>query len=414
MQKKVIILGGGVIGMFSAYYLAKAGHAVTVLDKGSLKGVSSTGNAGMIVPSHVIPLAAPGMIAKGIRWMLSSKSPFYVKPRLSSELFSWGWDFYRSANQEHVNISTGPLRDISLLSKKLYAELHQEARSFEYDEKGLLMLFQSEKVKAEEYEAGKLAQDLGLDVCFLEASELNEVGYNAETNALGAVLYKSDAHLQPNKLMAYLKKELECLNVQFIENVEIHSIEKRGGNISLIHTKEASYGADTFVVAAGAWSAELAKLAGDTIRLLPGKGYSFTLNKSGDSPAIPTILCEGKVAVTPFEDQIRFGGTMEITHVRDHRINMNRVQGIVNTIERFYPKLDVQMPKLEDVWMGFRPCSSNGMPYIGRSQRNANLIFATGHGMMGLSLGPATGLLVKELVEESQTSVDVAPYALRS
>ncbi|GAB5417496.1 MAG: FAD-dependent oxidoreductase [Crocinitomicaceae bacterium] len=414
MKKKVVILGGGVIGMFSAYYLAKAGHSVTVLDKGALNGVSSTGNAGMIVPSHVIPLAAPGMISKGIRWMFDSKSPFYVKPRLNSELLHWGWNFYRSANQKHVDDSKIALRDLSLLSKQLYQELSATANDFEFEEKGLLMLFQSEKVGEEERAAGAIARDLGLDVDILDRAALQELDYGIQTNAEGAVLYKGDAHLHPNKLFAFLREELGRQNVSFVEQVEINRIEKHAGSIKAIHTEKATYEADAFVIAAGAWSAALAKLAGDSIQLLPGKGYSFTLEKPDCAPKIPTILCEGKVAVTAFHDQIRFGGTMEITHTRDQAINMKRVEGIVNTVHRFYPEMDFEPPQKEDVWMGYRPCSPTGLPYIGRSPKISNLIFATGHGMMGLSLGAATGKIVEEIVGGEMTSVDATLFQLKA
>lgn len=413
MEKKVVILGGGVIGLFSAYFLSKAGHSVTVLDKGDLKGVSSFGNAGMIVPSHVIPLAAPGMISKGISWMFDSKSPFYVKPRVSSELLNWGWSFYRNANQKHVDRSKGALRDISLLSKSLYADLSNELRDFEYAEKGLLMLFQSDKVGEEERKAALIAQELGLEVAFLDKSGLDQLNYGVQTNAVGGVLYKSDAHLQPNKLMLYLRESVEEMGVSFVGNSNVRSIEMKSGKVHRIRTDDQSFEADDFVIAAGAWSAELAKLAGDSIQLLPGKGYSFTLDDPIEMPTIPTILCEGKVAVTPFQNQLRFGGTMEITHVDDRKINNRRVEGIVDTIQNFYPELGVQMPKLDEIWMGFRPCSPSGLPYIGRSTKTDNLIFATGHGMMGLSLGPATGMLVKDLVENSISSIDRAPFEWR-
>lgn len=398
MQKKVVILGGGIIGMFSAYYLAKEGHAVTILDKGEIKGMSSTGNAGMIVPSHVIPLAAPGMISKGVRWMFDSKSPFYVKPSFRKELLSWGWKFYRSANQKSVDSSKYYLRDISLQSKQLYQEIAKEANTFEYEEKGLLMLFQSKEVGLEEKKAARVAEELGLEVDLWDQNDLEKYHSGIETSAIGGVLYKGDAHLQPNKLMAFLHSELNRLGVEIKSNATILTFEKLFGAIKKVHLEKESIEADEFVIAAGAWSSELAKLAGDALRLLPGKGYSFTIDKPLDSPSIPTILCEGKVAVTPFENQLRFGGTMEITDVNDHAINRNRVEGIVNTINSFYPKMDLDMPDNKDVWMGFRPCSPTGLPYIERSAKTKNLIYATGHGMMGLSLAPATGKRVAELI----------------
>jgi len=410
MAKKVVILGGGVIGMFSAYYLAKSGHLVTVLDKRGLAGVSSFGNAGMIVPSHVVPLAAPGMISKGVRWMLNSRSPFYVKPSLRSELLSWGWQFYRSANQNNVDKGKVALRDISLLSRKLYEDLSKDFNEFEYARKGLLMLFQTEHVKKEEIEAAIIARDLGLEVDVLDKDGIEKLNYGATTNATGAVLYKSDAHLQPNKLMAFLSTELKRMNVEIVQVSNIGAIEVKGKKMMKVCDESRSFEADEFVIAAGAWSSELAKLAGEFIRLLPGKGYSFTLNRPNASPVIPTLLCEGKVAVTPFQDKLRFGGTMEITNVNDRKINMKRVDGIVSTISSFYPEMDITLPQKQDIWMGFRPCSPTGLPYICRSSKIENLIYATGHGMMGLSLGPATGFLVNNIVQEVDSEIAIDAF----
>lgn len=172
------------------------------------------------------------------------------------------------------------------------------------------------------------------------------------------------------------------------------------GKIVQVVTDTGTYQADEFVIAAGAWSKELAKLADESLKLLPGKGYSFTIPKMENAPSIPTILCEGKVAVTSFQDQIRFGGTMEITHVKDQKINTNRVRGIVDTINNFYPEMQIEIPKTKEIWMGYRPCSPTGLPYISRSTKYSNLVYATGHGMMGLSLGPATGFLVERILSE--------------
>lgn len=412
MSKKVAIVGGGVVGLFSAYYLAKSGHKVVVVDRGDLIDNCSHGNAGMIVPSHVIPLAAPGMISQGIKWMFNSKSPFYVKPRLNRELISWGTKFYNHANQKHVNASMPALRDLSLLSKILYQELNSEMNDFNYEEKGLLMLFQSDKVGDEERHVGIMAQELGIEVDFLNQDEVQKLETGVILNAVGGVHFKSDAHLYPNKLMTFLKSELEALNVDFQLNTEIKNIEVKNGKVSKLITNDEAIEADEFVIATGAWSSKLAKMTDEKLSLLPGKGYSFTFNSPEKRPTIPSILCEGKVAVTPMGNDLRFGGTMEITHVNDNSINMNRVEGIVNTINSFYPELDIEIPSKDKIWKGFRPCSPTGLPYICRSKKHSNLIYATGHGMMGLSLGAATGKLVKELVNETQTSVSISNFGM--
>lgn len=410
MGKKVAIVGGGVVGFFSAYYLAKSGHKVVVVDRGDMLDNCSHGNAGMIVPSHVMPLAAPGMISQGIKWMFNSKSPFYVKPRLNRELMSWGSKFYKHANQKHVEAAMPALRDLSLFSKKLYQDLNAEVNDFSYEEKGLLMLFQSDKVGEEERHVGSMAENLGIEVDFLNQEEVQNLESGIQLNAVGGVHFKSDAHLHPNKLMAFLRKELERLEVDFITNTEIIDIEIQNGKVSKLITDNEAIEADEFVIATGAWSSKLAKMADEKLSLLPGKGYSFTFKSPEKRPTIPTILCEGKVAVTPMGNDLRFGGTMEITHVNDNSINMNRVEGIVNTINSFYPELNIEIPSKDKIWKGFRPCSPSGLPYICRSKKHSNLTYATGHGMMGLSLGPATGMLVDEIISERKNSVNITKF----
>jgi D-amino-acid dehydrogenase len=203
------------------------------------------------------------------------------------------------------------------------------------------------------------------------------------------------------------------MNVEFLPNIDVLDIEIEGGKVSQLITNKGEIKADEFVIATGAWSAKLAKLADEKLSILPGKGYSFTLNSPELSPSIPSILCEGKVAVTPMGSDLRFGGTMEITHVKDNSINMNRVQGIVDTINSFYPDLNIGLPSKKDVWKGFRPCSPTGLPYICRSKKHSNLVYATGHGMMGLSLGPATGKLVDEILNVKKSSIELSPFLLK-
>lgn len=411
MSKKVAIIGGGVIGLFSAYYLSKSGHKVVVLDKGDMLDNCSNGNAGMIVPSHVVPFAQPGMISQGIKWMFNSKSPFYVKPRFNAELLSWGRKFYKAANQKHVEAAMPALLDISLLSKKLYQDLNAQVNDFNYEEKGLLMLFQSEKVGEEERRVGQMAEQLGVEVECLNQNEVQKLESGVQLNAIGGVHFKSDAHLHPNKLMSFLRKELENMKVEFMPNTDVTEIETEGGKVSQLITKKGAVKADEYVIATGAWSSKLAKLADEKLSILPGKGYSFTLNSPLQRPTTPSILCEGKVAVTPMGSDLRFGGTMEITHVNDNAINMNRVKGIVDTINSFYPEFNIDLPAERDVWKGFRPCSPTGLPYICRSKKHFNLVYATGHGMMGLSLGPVTGKLVEEIVGDRNTSIDTSLFS---
>lgn len=409
-MKKVSIVGGGIIGLCSAYYLAKEGYEVSVFDESAMDDGCSYGNAGMIVPSHIIPLAQPGMIAQGMKWMFDSQSPFYVKPRLDMDLIKWGLQFYKHANKNHVEKAMPALRDLSLLSKELYQDFAKLNDSFYYEEKGLLMLYKSEKVAEEMHHEGKEAERLGLEVDYLSKAEVSNLEIGTKTDVIGGVHYKSDAHLYPQKFMKFLKEELVRLKVTVYSKTSVKDFEFNGNKIAKIITDKGTFETDEVVLAAGAWSPHLAKKLNLAISILPGKGYSFTLKDKDQKPAIPAILCEGKVAVTPMNKDIRFGGTMEITHTGDTKINRNRLQGIVTTINDFYPDMKVEMPKNEDTWFGFRPCTPSGMPIITKDKKIVNLTLATGHAMMGLSLAPATGKIVTEIIAGKKLSVDTTMF----
>ena len=412
MSKKVSIIGGGIIGLCSAYYLAKEGFQVSVFDKSDMTDGCSYGNAGMIVPSHIIPLAQPGMIAQGMKWMFDSQSPFYVKPRLSTDLIKWGMQFYKHANKKHVEKAMPALRDLSLLSKELYQDFAKENNSFFYDEKGLLMLFKTEKSAEEMHHEGKLAENLGLGVNYLSKEEVIQLETGTKTDVIGGVHYTSDAHLYPQKFMQFIKAQLNKLGVEIHKNTTVTDFKISNNIVSEVITSKGNFTTDEVVLATGSWSPEIAMKLQTSVSMLPGKGYSFTLKEKTQKPSIPSILCEGKVAVTPMANDIRFGGTMEITHNNDTKINKNRLQGIINSVNDFYPDLGIEIPKTEDTWYGFRPCTPSGMPIITKSKKISNLTLATGHAMMGLSLAPATGKIVSELILGKPTTVATNMFQL--
>ncbi|MBN8649970.1 MAG: FAD-dependent oxidoreductase [Cytophagales bacterium] len=407
---KVAIIGGGIIGLSSAYYLNKAGHEVTVIDKGDLSDGCSHGNAGMIVPSHIIPLAAPGMIAKGIRWMFNSTSPFYVKPRLTLDLLRWGFQFYKHANERHVQAAIPALKELSLYSKTQYQQLATELPfDFGYAERGLLMLYQTAETEHEEAETAAIANAHGVKAQILSAAEVQQLEPNVKVTARGAVYFPGDAHLIPQNLMSQLIPYLKKKGVSFITNTPVDDFSVINGEINSVRTAAGEHHFDEVVLASGSWSGTVAKRLGITLPMQGGKGYSFLLKGVEKNIRIPSIFLEARVAVTPMGNDLRFGGTMEIAGT-DQRISMNRVKGIVDAIPRYYPEMKVALPKVEQVWHGLRPCSPDGLPYIGRSQKISNLIFATGHAMMGLSLGPGTGKIVADVFSGKQTEVQLKAF----
>ena len=407
---KAIVIGGGIIGLCSAYYLQKSGWDVTVIDKDDMLDNCSYGNLGMIVPSHFVPLAAPGMISQGIKWMFNNKSPFYVKPALNLDLISWGLKFMKSATEKHVEHSAKYLLDLNLYSKKLYEELAtQPGFDFGLEKKGIMMYYKTEKVGEEEIHLGEKAKQMGLNVAALTKAELQQLEPGIDMNVLGAVHYRCDAHLYPNQLIAQLLASLKNSGVQFKTDSPVERIIKEGRKIKRIIISNDELEADVVVMAAGSWLPSLTKMAGVTISLMPGKGYSFTVHQPEKKLNIPAILCEARVAITPMNGGMRYGGTMEIAPVNNN-VNMNRVKVIVESVGKYFSNMDVKMPGEKDVWYGFRPCTPDGLPYIGYAEKVDNLLIAGGHAMSGLSLGPATGKIISELANKQKTTVDIKAF----
>ena len=409
-MKPTLIIGGGIIGLFSAYFLQKEGIEVTVIDRTDLRDNCSTGNAGMIVPSHIIPLAAPGMVTKGIAWMFSSKSPFYIHPRLDYKLLQWCLLFFKSANAKQVQKAIPFLKNLSLLSKALYLDFkaeHPEA-ALALQEKGLMMAYQTEAMEKEEVEFAHLARNYGLEAEVLTQADLRKVEPNLELKARGAVLFPGDAHLDPGALYGFLKKYLEEKGVKFMSNTQVLGFEKTSSKVSEVLTDQGKVEAEKVLLCGGSWSAELGKMLGFSMPMMGGKGYSF-LQKNQPEIKQATILTEQKVAVSPYGETIRFGGTLEIAGT-NQKVDMRRVQGIFESINQYYPEFESQFPEEKDIWKGLRPCSPDGLPYIGFAPGYENVLVGSGHSMMGISLAPATGKLLAELHQQKNSSMEIGGF----
>jgi D-amino-acid dehydrogenase len=408
---KVGIIGGGIIGLSSAYYLNKLGHQVTIIEQSDLTTGCSFGNAGMIVPSHIIPLAAPGMISKGIRWMFNSTSPFYVKPRLSGDLIKWGYHFYKSSTKEHVAKSAPAFRDLSLFSKAMYQQLAKDLPfDFGFHEHGLLMLYKTKETEHEEAEMATLANQHGLEAHVLSAADVQKLEPDVKVDVRGGIYFPGDAHITPQLLVTQLIDYLKQQGVVFQTKTSVTDFKIEDSAIKSIKSAAQDFEFDEVIIATGSWSGGVAAKLGLSIPMQAGKGYSFTLTQVEKNVRIPSIFLEARVAVTPMGDSLRFGGTMEITGV-DHSISMNRVKGIVDSIPNYYPEMKVALPEIKDVWHGLRPCSPDGLPYIGKSSKIKNLTIATGHSMMGLSQGPGTGKLISEIINQENTSVNLSSFS---
>jgi D-amino-acid dehydrogenase len=408
-MKKVTIIGGGVIGLCSAYYLHKDGHQVTVIDKSDFSEGASFVNAGFITPSHFIPLSAPGIISKGIKWMMNSSSPFYVKPRLDPNFLRWAWYFKRSANKRKVEQAIPVLKDINLLSRSLFEEMKEsENFNFHYERKGLLMCYKTDKAGEEEWEVGQRGIQEGLYVHHLNSDEVKTIEPNASLNIKGAVYYESDAHMTPGVFMKEMIEYLKTSGVKLYANEEVEDLIISNERIVETKTNKRTIASDEVILAAGSWSPLISKMVGLRIPLQAGKGYRINVHRE-TKITVPAILCEAKVAVTPMQGFTRFAGTMEIGGI-NHVIRSNRVNAIAGAASNYYHDLEINEEEKIEAQCGLRPCTPDGIPYIGKSSKCKNLTLATGHAMLGWSLGPATGKLVSDIVSERRPTLNIRPF----
>ncbi|HWA84462.1 MAG TPA: FAD-dependent oxidoreductase [Fimbriimonadaceae bacterium] len=389
---RAVVVGGGVVGLCSAYSLAEKGFEVTVVDPGDGPSTSSI-NAGMIVPSHIIPLAAPGMVGVGLRMMLRPKSPLWIRPRLDRDLLRWGLRFARSCTKEHVERSKKLLIDLNKASKQGYLDFEKLLDGFHVEQKGLLMIARRESSLEEESHVAAQVRELGLPAEVLDVKQIREIDPGIRIDAVGGVHYVADCHFSPGDFMTALRSKLGEVGVRF-QRDRVRDLSDR------------PWKADAIILAAGAWSNRLAAPLGLYLPLQAGKGYSFNVDDPPERPQICAILMEGRVAVTPMQNGVRFGGTMEIGPT-DDRIDDRRVQGIREAIPAYYPAFQNLDLRRYPASLGLRPCSPDGLPYIGRTRFADNVIVATGHAMMGMSLGPITGRLVAQLASGESPEIDL-------
>jgi len=409
MGKNIVIIGGGIMGLSSAYYLQNEGHQVTVIDQSNMDSGASYVNAGFLSPSHIIPLSAPGVMRKGIKWMFDKSSPLYIKPRLDSDFLRWTLAFNRSCNSKHVEKAAPVIKDIAVLSQELYRDISEKENiDSHYETKGLFMLCQTEKALETEVNIAKYANRLGLEAREVNITEIKKLEPNVEINAIGAAYFECDHHTTPREFMIGLKSVLESKGVQFYANERVVDLEVKNSTIQSIKTDKKILEADEFVLAAGSWSNMLSKKLGIKLLLQAGKGYR--VNSVRDTGiTIPAILAEAKVAITPMNGFTRFAGTMEIAGINQN-ISKFRVEAIANAAQRYYPNIELTKEEKDKAACGLRPVSPDGLPYIGKSKKCNNLTIAAGHAMMGWSMATATGKLVSEIISEQKLSLDINPF----
>ena len=405
----IIIVGAGIIGLMSAHYLVEEGFKVTVIDQENIGAACSYGNCGYICPSHILPLTEPGMVFEGFKSLFNPKSAFRIKPQLRPSFYYWLLQFARRCNRKNMLQSTASLKSILDLSRleygKLFAQFELDAQ---WKEDGLMYVFETEKALQEFAETDELlSSKFDCKAQFLSSEDLSASEPALKQDLAGAFFYKGDASIKPDRLTAQLAESLKKRGVNFIENCHLHSVNKQGGKISSLMTSKGELRAEQYVFATGAWSRLLSKELNETIPVEPAKGYSITIRKPDNCVSSPILFPEHRVGLTPFDNSLRLGSMMEFVgydnHIPKHRINQ--------LFDSAKPYLnDTLSESYETAWTGWRPMTWDSLPIIGYAKNLNNAVLATGHNMLGMTLAPATGRLVAQIIVGKQTSIDIKPY----
>lgn len=408
-MKDVIIIGGGIIGLSSAYYLLKEGYKVTVIDKEDITTGASHLNAGYSTPGHIFPLAAPGVITQALKQLWDNSSPLYIHPRLDFDFFDWAWKFRKAATKNKVELAIPVLKEIGLHSKSLYEEILETLDiSYSHQKNGLLVVYQTKKMEKEEIKKAVRVKHENLEVEVLSKEQLLKIQPALSEESLGAVHYLCNSHSTPNFFMERLKSWLMENGVTFLLNEKVSKLESKNSEITGIHTEYGYYKADTYVLAAGVWTKNLIEQLGCSMPLQGGKGYSIDVHRA-TGITIPAILAEAKVAVTPMRNFTRFAGTMEFSG-NNNLIRKDRVAAISTAVSNYYDGISLHQAELGEANSGLRSVTPDGLPYIGKISNYKNLVIATGHAMVGWSLGAATGKIVSQIVADQKPIVSLNPF----
>lgn len=411
-QTQTLVIGGGAVGICCSHYINQLGKKVTVVEKDGICSGSSYGNAGLIVPSHSIPLAAPGVVSQGLRWMLNPASPFYIKPRFQRDLLSWLWKFRSACNRHHVQRSIPILRELSFASLKLFDELTEiEGIDFGYEKNGVLMLFVTHKGFEHSVKEAELLRHHGIENRILSQSELKEFIGNLQTTAIGGIFFPQDAQLDPDRFVRQLALFDAGKGVNLLTSVEVIGFETAGRLVKVVKTTRGDIAVEEVVLAGGAWSPEIARDLQLRLWIEPAKGYSLTFKRTSRCPATPFNFAEARVFYTPLVDTVRFSGTLALGGF-DLSIDRRRTRAILNAVPEYLPDFDLGRLNLVEIWRGLRPCTPDGLPYVGRPSSYDNLIIATGHGMLGISLAPITGKMVAQLTAHQIPTIDMAALSV--
>ncbi len=410
-SRRILVVGGGVIGAACSHQLANRGYQVTVIEKDLWGRACSHGNCGLICPSHVLPLTEPGAVRKTMFSLLKRNSPFSIRPRFDPRLWKWLWRFARRCRHDRMVEAARTRMPLLEQSQDAYRQMVQEGiLECEWESRGSLYVYRDqEQLDKFSATASLLEQEFGLHPECLDGGQLEAMEPTLKSGLAGAWYFPDDVHVRPDRLLSSWRTHLEKQGVQIHENCELEKLVSEQGRVVAAIAGEQQIELDGLVIATGALTPLLARELGCRLPIQPGKGYSITMPRPQPCPTIPLLFVDEKVVATPMQSGYRLGSMMELNGY-DTRIKPRRLKLLRKAAEKYLhePHAD----PVEEEWYGWRPMTSDGVPFIDRLPGLENAWVAAGHNMLGLSMAPATGQLVAELVDGVKPSIDPAPYRI--
>lgn len=397
---RVAVVGGGVIGAASAYHLARNGHEVVVLEAGRVGHGASLGNAGWICPSEVGPVAAPGMVVQGLKWMLRPDSPLYIKPKPSLPFIKFL--LYMASKSNATDYRAGLRANVSFFGDSMhwFDEYVRDGVQFEMHKQGLLMAFISEEKYQHHVDDLDVAEEVGLEPRCLTGDGLRVQEPALSDNVPYGIYFPHERGLRSETLAPGLLTRARELGVEVLENTPFEGIVRSGDRVTAVKTSDGRVLCDAVVVTAGVWAGEIAKSFGVRIPIQPGKGYSIEYTTPPVQLRQPTSFADAKVVGSPLGSALRLAGTMEFSGFGTD-VNQVRVAAIRRAPSRFIRGWNPDAAS-NPPWAGMRPMTPDSLSVIGRLGSFDNAFIAAGHGMLGMTMAPATAQAVVEMIETNR------------
>jgi len=411
-QKTVGVIGAGMIGVATASFLQRAGHDVFIVEPGNPGEGTSFGNAGALNGSSVVPMSMPGTVRNVPRWLDDPMGPLVIRWSYLPALAPWLIRFIRSGTPDKVRAQARALRGLLAPSIATLTPLMRDAGAEDLVKRvGHLFVYRSEESFRKESPAWTLRRENGVTWDEFNADELRQLEPNLSRDFVKGVLVRENGHIaNPHRLVNALAQEF-CRRGGRIERRRAIGFELDGNRLKGIRTDNGTLRADAAVVAAGVWSKPLAAELGNRIPLETERGYHLMIRDPEVVPRIPTADAEGKFVATPMELGLRIAGTVELAGLKAPP-NWERARVLLRHVHRLFPALKESYPEERlTMWMGHRPSVPDSIPVIGPSRRSPDVIYAFGHGHIGMASGPMTGKVAAELVSGATPSVDVAPFS---